>query len=238
MKKPANQGRHLTSRIALPPQRKASCSLRTHASHPPSIFPHPRPFLAAAGCRLLPTLLSLILIFGLPQFSSAERAFGSSPRWVIQDGAPSSTKLPPPPAILHCNSTAPVVYPRAQVDPRMDPTLVRASRIAEENAASRSLLLCWRYVKKALLEGGAVDAYPSTLYAKEAGEELTNRHGFVRLPILNPYLAPVGSVIVYGGHGAGHVELRTASGFVSDYHSSWHCPYPLIGIYAKLSPRT
>ena len=31
---------------------------------------------------------------------------------------------------------------------------------------------------------------------------------------------PLGSVLVYGGKGAGHVELRTAKGFVSDFASA------------------
>jgi hypothetical protein len=40
-------------------------------------------------------------------------------------------------------------------------------------------------------------------------------------------------VIVYGGVDAGHVELRTASGFVSDFISPTPYPRPLIGIYVK-----
>ena len=96
---------------------------------------------------------------------------------------------------------------------------------------------CWRYVKAALLQAGAVAAYPVTNYACQAGAELTSRYGFVRLPIHDPYSAPVGSVLVYrgGGGGAGHVEFRTEHGFASDYRSAWRCRYQLIGVYAKLS---
>ena len=93
---------------------------------------------------------------------------------------------------------------------------------------------CWRYVKQALLQAGAVPVYPATNYACQAGVELTSRYGFVRLAINNPYSAPVGSVLVYGGNGAGHVEIRTEHGFASDYRSPWACRYKLIGVYAKL----
>jgi hypothetical protein len=126
---------------------------------------------------------------------------------------------------------------RAQHDSRIDPHLLKAARIAEENAFPRSTMRCWRYVKEALLKSGAVGAYPATNYACQAGGELTSRYGFVRLAIHDPYRAPVGSVLVYrgGGAGAGHVEIRTEHGFASDYRSPWRCRYQLIGVYAKFA---
>jgi hypothetical protein len=117
----------------------------------------------------------------------------------------------------------------------MDPHLLKAARIAEANAFPHSTLRCWKFVKVALLQAGAVSAYPKTNYACQAGSELTSCYGFVRLPIHDPYRAPLGSVLVYSGGGAGHVEIRTAHGFASDYRSPWHCRYRLIGVYAKLS---
>jgi len=125
--------------------------------------------------------------------------------------------------------------PRATHDSRIDPRLLRAARIAEAHAFPHSTLRCWRYVKNALLEAGAVGIRPTTNYACEAGSELTSRYGFIRLPIRDPYRAPVGSVLVYRGGGAGHVEIRTEHGFASDYRSAWACRYRLIGVYAKLS---
>jgi len=126
--------------------------------------------------------------------------------------------------------------PRAKHDSRIDSHLLKAARIAEERAFPHSQLRCWQYVKNALLEAGAVGAYPSTNYACQAGSELTSRYGFVQLPINDPYSAPVGAVLVYaGGGGAGHVEFRTEHGFASDYRSTWRCRYKLIGVYAKLS---
>ena len=46
-------------------------------------------------------------------------------------------------------------------------------------------------------------------------------------------LLPVGSVLVYGGRGAGHVEIRTEGGFVSDFVSRTPSERPLVGVYVK-----
>lgn len=129
------------------------------------------------------------------------------------------------------------VHPSASVDPRIDPTLRRAATIAQERSSARTKARCWRYVKQALLDAGAVSSYPKTNYACQAGEELSQNYGFKKLPIRDPYAAPVGAVIVYGkgSGGAGHVELRTKNGFVSDYHSKNRCFYPVLAVYAKFS---
>lgn len=127
--------------------------------------------------------------------------------------------------------------PRGEYDPRIDPALIRAARIADSRALRKSTARCWRYVKKALLEAGAVRTYPKTAYAKQAGQELMRNHGFVKLSVRRPSSAPVGAVVVYGGRGAGHVELRTERGFVSDYRSRGACRFPFIGAYARLSDR-
>lgn len=137
--------------------------------------------------------------------------------------------------LLPTNPFPKVARRPAQFDPRIDPVLLHAAKIAEQRAESRPSLLCWRYIKTALLQAGAVHAYPSSLYAREAGAELVTRHGFVRLPISDPYLAPVGAVIVYTGHGPGHVEMRTENGFVSDFRSTRACPWQLVGVYARLA---
>lgn len=90
-------------------------------------------------------------------------------------------------------------------------------------------------MKEALVAAGAIKSYPKTNYARDAGEELVRDYGFKRLPIRDPYDAPVGAVIVYwkGARGIGHVELRTKDGFVSDYRSKSRCYYPMIAAYAK-----
>lgn len=115
----------------------------------------------------------------------------------------------------------------------LDPRMADAVKIAESNARSRSLRLCWRYVKRALLAADLVESYPGTTYAKSAGTELSENFGFKKLPVSDPFDAPVGSVLVYGGRGAGHVELRSDDGFVSDFVSVTPSPRPLIGVYFK-----
>ena len=126
--------------------------------------------------------------------------------------------------------------PPAKSDPRMDPALVRAAKFADQRAGRYSTARCWHFVKDALVEAGAVHSRPVTAYAIQAGDELMRQHGFVRLRISDPYRAPIGAVIVYSGYGgAGHVELRTAHGFASDYRSRFACRYQMIGVYAKLS---
>ncbi len=120
--------------------------------------------------------------------------------------------------------------------PHLDPSLARAATIAEERAHAHSRSRCWRYVKEALLASGAVDSYPQTALARQAGDELVQRYGFKRLAMRDPYQAPVGSVLVYGsGRVAGHVEIRTMHGFASDFRTPTPSRRPLIGIYAKIS---
>lgn len=116
---------------------------------------------------------------------------------------------------------------------RYDKRLLKAAEIAAERARGRSHGVCWRYVKDALLSAGLVDSRPKTAYAKEAAHELTADYGFRQVRCTDPYKAPLGSVLVYGGKGAGHVELRTKKGFVSDFVSLKPSKRPLIGVYVK-----
>jgi len=116
-----------------------------------------------------------------------------------------------------------------------DSRMIAAAKIASERAHAHSTRSCWRYVKTALVEANVVQSYPKTPLAKQAGDELSREHGFRKLPISDPFLAPVGSVLVYGGHGAGHVEIRTAAGFASDFISQKPSSRPLLGIFVKPS---
>ena len=127
-----------------------------------------------------------------------------------------------------------IVHPFAKVDAQIDPKLWRAATIAQERANAHSHSLCWRFVKEALVAAGVVSSRPQTLLAKQAGHELVNNYGFKKLPVSDPYAAPVGAVLVYGGsRAAGHVEIRTQDGFVSDFKSRIPSPRPLLGVYAK-----
>jgi hypothetical protein len=128
-----------------------------------------------------------------------------------------------------------IVRPFVRVGNTAGSKMVRAATIAEERAHAHSREQCWHYVKTALVASGAVNSYPESVNAKEAGNELVNRYGFKKLAIRDPYKAPVGSVLVYNNkRGAGHVEIRTKSGFASDFRSKSPSPRPLIGVYSKL----
>ena len=114
-----------------------------------------------------------------------------------------------------------------------DSRMLRAAEIASARAFAHSRGTCWRYVKNALLDAGVVDSRPKTGYAKEAAAELTNDYGFRKISCSDPFKAPLGSVLVYGGKGAGHVEFRTKTGFVSDFTTLKPSKRPLIGVYVK-----
>jgi hypothetical protein len=130
-------------------------------------------------------------------------------------------------------------YPKKMVKPfgndsKIDPKLRRAATIAEERARAHSLSKCWHYVKEALVAAGVVKSCPQTTLAKQAGQELVNNYGFKKLPVTDPYQAPVGAVLVYGAkRAAGHVEIRTEDGFVSDFRSKTPSRRPLLGVFAK-----
>ena len=130
-------------------------------------------------------------------------------------------------------------YPKKIVKPfgddsKIDPKLRRAATIAEERARAHSLSKCWHYVKEALVAAGVVKSRPQTLLAKQAGQELVKDYGFKKLPVTNPYEAPVGAVLVYDAkRAAGHVEIRTENGFASDFRSKTPSRRPLLGIFAK-----
>jgi hypothetical protein len=119
-------------------------------------------------------------------------------------------------------------------DPKIDPKLRQAATIAEERARAHSLSKCWHYVKEALVAAGVVKSRPQTVLAKQAGQELVNNYGFKKLPVTDPYQAPVGAVLVYGAkRAAGHVEIRTQDGFVSDFRSKTPSRRPLLGVFTK-----
>lgn len=116
----------------------------------------------------------------------------------------------------------------------IDARLARAATIAQERANAHSRRMCWAYVKNALVAAGVVSSRPETGLAKQAGDELVRKYGFKKLPVSDPYKAPVGAVLVYTAKNQpGHVEIRTEDGFVSDFKSKTPSPRSLIGIYAK-----
>jgi hypothetical protein len=108
-----------------------------------------------------------------------------------------------------------------------------ATKIANSNARRHSRRHCWRAVKNALVRAKVVSSRPSTRYAKQAGNELQRKYSFKKLNVKDPRKAPLGAILVYGGRGAGHVEIRTTKGFVSDFTHSRPSRRPLIGVYVS-----
>src|SRR6266404_7549950 len=145
----------------------------------------------------------------------ADRAASSKPRFVFKDAQGKTQSA----EIVTQYQPKKIVYPLAKVDPKIDPKLRRAASIAQERAHAHSKARCWRYVKEALVAAGAVKSYPKTAYAAEAGGELVRSYGFRRLPIHDPYSAPVGAVLVYRNGTRGHIAIRIQYGFVSYYDS-------------------
>jgi len=143
--------------------------------------------------------------------------------------------MPPsaPPA-----SVSPYYATEAPLDKRVSSDLRLAAAYCQLHALTAGQQkLCWKRVKEALVQSGAVSSYPETPYAYQAGDELVTRYGFRKVNISNPYEAPIGSILVYKDNGEvggrGHAEMRTLHGFVSDYFSRDYCKFRLTGVYIK-----
>jgi hypothetical protein len=194
--------------------------------------------LAAIGCiggapvRKITLLLTVFSASALALSASASKSdnLNFKTQFVFKDRNGKTVSAP----IVDEYQKKKIVYPAATIDPNMNPTLMRAATIAQERAHAHSKSRCWHYVKEALVASGAVDSRPKTALAKQAADELVRDYGFKKLSIKDPFKAPIGSVLVYNARGAaGHVEIRTNNGFVSDFRSKTPSKRPLIGVFAK-----
>ena len=165
--------------------------------------------------------------------SPPPRANPQSSKFVFKDASGKATSVD----VVQSYQPTKIARPfatSAKSDRQLDPKLMRAATIAEERAHAHSRRQCWHAVKEALLASGVIGSRPKTEYAKQAGQELVNNYGFRKLPVNDPYQAPVGSVLVYNANrAAGHVEIRTKDGFVSDFRSKTPSRRPLLGIFVK-----
>ena len=160
-------------------------------------------------------------------FSNCTRTFG---QFVFKDPSGKATSVD----VVEKYQPNKIVQPFAKIDRKLDPKLTRAASIADERAHAHSRRQCWHYVKEALLASGVIRSRPTTVYAKQAGQELVSNFGFKQLPVSDPYQAPIGSVLVYSAsRAAGHVEIRTKDGFVSDFRSKTPSRRPLLGVFVK-----
>jgi hypothetical protein len=183
------------------------------------------------------TLFSLGCAAFLPATASALSMSVSPPRsnpqpskFVFKDASGKPTSVD----VVQSYQPTKIVRPFTTADRQLDPKLMRAATIAEERAHAHSRRQCWHAVKEALLASGVISSRPTTVYAKQAGQELVSTYGFRKLPVSDPYQAPVGSVLVYNAsRAAGHVEIRTKNGFVSDFRSKTPSRRPLLGVFVK-----
>lgn len=102
---------------------------------------------------------------------------------------------------------------------------------------SASAGMCYKGVKTALQESGAVNYYlggGKAIEAHTAGH--LARAGFRKIPC-TPYNAPEGAVLVYSGGYAGHIEIRSNGNYCSDFCSpnpiSSRLPRTLQACYVK-----
>jgi hypothetical protein len=193
------------------------------------------PFGMLAAIKLAvrpPRMIQLMIAAGgvfLAMDGRAEGLVKSEKKFVYKDSSGKITSV----RVIRRYWRTPIVHPLAKVDPRIDSKLCRAATIAQERANAHSRARCWHYVKEALIAAGVISSYPQSAYAYEAGDELSRVYGFKKLAVRDPYAAPLGSILVYGGRG--HVEIRTKDGFASDYYSKERCFYPLVAVYGKFS---
>jgi hypothetical protein len=189
--------------------------------------------IGGAPVRKFTLLLTVIFVCAVALTASAasKETLTFKPQFSFKDRHGNTVSAP----IVSEYQKKRIVYPVAKIDPSLDPKLTRAASIADERAHAHSKSRCWHYVKEALLASGAVSSRPTSALAKQAGDELVRDFGFKKLPIRDPYAAPIGSVLVYfkGRGQPGHVEIRTKTGFVSDFRSKSACRYALLGVYAK-----
>jgi hypothetical protein len=151
-------------------------------------------------------------------------------KFIFKDASGKATSVD----VVQTYQPTKILRPFATGDRQLDPKLMRAATIAEERAHAHSRRQCWHAVKEALLASGVISSRPTTVYAKQAGQELVSNYGFRKLPVTDPYQAPIGSVLVYNANrAAGHVEIRTQNGFTSDFRSKTPSRRPLLGVYVK-----
>jgi len=181
--------------------------------------------LFSLGCAaLLPATASALSMSPPPRVNPQPSKF------VFKDASGKATSVD----VIQSYQSTKIARPFTTADRQLDPKLMRAATIAEERAHAHSRRQCWHAVKEALLASGAISSRPKTEYAKQAGQELVNNYGFRKLPVNDPYQAPVGSVLVYNANRtAGHVEIRTKDGFVSDFRSKTPSHRPLLGVFVK-----
>src|SRR6266513_1531709 len=119
---------------------------------------------------LPPILFSLGCVVLLAATASATTPPNNSQqpsKFVFKDASGRATSID----VVEKSQPNKIVRPFAKFDRQLDPNLMRAATIAEERAHAHSSRQCWHYVKEALLAAGVIRSRPTTVYAKQAGQE-------------------------------------------------------------------
>lgn len=149
--------------------------------------------------------------------------------------APAATAAASKPVVKEERSTK-TTHPEATVSKApASNRIATAIAYALKHKEPKSIGRCLRYVKRALVEAGYFSKYPGIEHAKDFGPALESA-GFKNLlsaaPGTNIATAPHGSVIIYapvekqtysGGVISGHIEIKHAGGYVSDFNGQNPC---------------
>src|ERR1051325_1248028 len=135
--------------------------------------------ILSVGCAaLLPATASALSTTPLRTNTQPQTAS----KFVFKDGSGKAISVD----VMDGYQPKKIVKPFAKVDGQVDAKLMRAASIAEERAHAHSHRQCWHYVKEALLAAGVIRSRPTTVYAKQAGQELVNNFGFTKLAVTDP----------------------------------------------------
>lgn len=143
--------------------------------------------------------------------------------------APATTAPSPGKPAVHEQRDTQSRHPVANVKSGPAGDMATAIAYAMKHKLPKSNHQCLRYVKRALFATKMIRTYPGIIAAKDFGPFL-QQEGFQNLlttqPGTNLKSAPVGAVIVYrpveaqeykGKTIYGHIEIKTDTGFVSDF---------------------
>lgn len=149
--------------------------------------------------------------------------------------APAATAAATKPVVKE-NRSATTTHPEATVSkPPASNRVASAIEYAVKHKEPESIGKCLKYVKRALLAAGYFSKYPGTEHAKDFGPTLESagfKNLLVSTPGTNISTAPHGSVIIYapvekqtysGGVISGHIEIKHAGGYVSDFNGRKPC---------------
>jgi hypothetical protein len=108
---------------------------------------------------------------------------------------------------------------------------MQAATIAQ-GAPMRIRARCAGIMSKKHCSSGVIDSRPGEARERRRADLVSN-YGFKRLPVNDPFAAPVGSVLVYASPAPLVMSRSASDGFVSDLFKN-AMPRPLLGVYAKL----